>query len=89
MGTRTEAEDEGSDEYTDLRTPMGRRGLPFEVAAAVAFLLSDDASCECSSSLGVFLRGLSHAGCCARHHGRGAACRRRVDRDMTRGWVRP
>ena len=46
MGTRTEAEDEGSDEYTDLRTPMGRRGLPFEVAAAVAFLLSDDASCE-------------------------------------------
>ena len=41
------------------------------------------------SSLGVFLRGLSDAACCARHHGRGTACRRRVDRNMTWGWVRP
>lgn len=35
-----------ADEYTLLRTPMKRRGMPNEVAAAISFLLSDDASCD-------------------------------------------
>jgi len=32
------------EDYTRARNPMGRFGMPAEVAAAVLFLLSDEAS---------------------------------------------
>jgi NAD(P)-dependent dehydrogenase (short-subunit alcohol dehydrogenase family) len=46
MGTagRGSMADAGASDLTIARTPMRRRGMPAEVAAAVSFLLSDDAS---------------------------------------------